>query len=274
MSLPVVLSRVAAIESQLAQLSGSQGGAPATAPARQETAATGTPAPATTTTYTATPAASPGGSTSFAEALEQAGTGATAPPATTSTAPAPTPAPAPIAPATAESEQAGDAQTAGQQATGAPSAGTAATEPQAIAAAPAPANPLTMCSTGYAYPLGSRGDLMGLPYQGTHTLFDNWESDNAVDLGVAKGTPVYAVVDGVIGDQIGPLSSSDPKLAGERLHLVTADNEYYYAHLSQIVVRAGDQVKKGQLIGYSGTANGVDHLHFAAKVGSPLDAIC
>jgi murein DD-endopeptidase MepM/ murein hydrolase activator NlpD len=117
------------------------------------------------------------------------------------------------------------------------------------------------------------GEVIGLPYQGSHTLYGNWESDNAVDIAVPTGTPVYAVADGTIGDQIGSLDSTDPHLEGLRVHLVTGNNEFYYAHLSQLVVQPGEHVQKGQLIGYSGEANGVQHLHFACKVGSPVDVL-
>jgi murein DD-endopeptidase MepM/ murein hydrolase activator NlpD len=141
----------------------------------------------------------------------------------------------------------------------------------ATAASPVDAGAATPVS--YAYPLAVHGEVIGLPYQGSHTLFGNWESDNAVDIAVPTGTPVYAVADGTIGDQIGSLDSTDPHLEGLRVHLVTGDNEFYYAHLSQLVVQPGEHVQKGQLIGYSGEANGVQHLHFACKVGSPVDVL-
>jgi murein DD-endopeptidase MepM/ murein hydrolase activator NlpD len=126
---------------------------------------------------------------------------------------------------------------------------------------------------GLAYPLAEQGAVIGRPYQGTHTLFGNWESQNAVDLAVPVGTPVYAVADGVIGDEIGPLPSSNPLLQGQRLHLVSTDNEFYYAHLSRILVAPGQRVRRGELIGYSGAANGVPHLHFAVREGSPEAAL-
>ena len=53
------------------------------------------------------------------------------------------------------------------------------------------------------------------------------------------------------------------------MHLVTQGNEFYYAHLSKLAVKAGQSVVKGQLIGYSGSANGAAHLHIAAKHGDP-----
>lgn len=107
---------------------------------------------------------------------------------------------------------------------------------------------------------------IGLPYQGTHTLYGNWESDNAVDIALPGGTPVYAVADGTIGSQIGPIGGSDPHMAGERLHLNIAGNELYYQHLKTITVKAGQRVKKGQLLGYTGALN---HLHLGVKNGKP-----
>lgn len=122
---------------------------------------------------------------------------------------------------------------------------------------------------GVSYPLGRRGKIIGVPYQGTHRLYNNWESDNAVDIAAPVGTPVYALRSGVIGSQIGSLGSGDARLAGQRVHLKFGDNEAYYAHLSRLVVKAGQRVQAGQLIGYSGSANGTPHLHLAVRSGDP-----
>ena len=97
----------------------------------------------------------------------------------------------------------------------------------------------------------------------------NWESCNAIDIATPTGTVVIAVAAGVIGSQIGPLSSSNPVLLGLRLHLQSADNEWYYAHLSKLGVRAGDSVSRGDALGLSGSANGVQHLHFGQEHGDP-----
>ncbi len=126
---------------------------------------------------------------------------------------------------------------------------------------------------GPFYPLSIRGSDLGgaAAHRGNpgNAGLSNWESLNAVDLGVPVGTPVYAMVSGTIGREIGPLHSSNPRLAGERLHLHTKNNEYYYAHLSRLVVRAGQRVRAGQLLGYSGSAAGSPHLHLAVKHGDP-----
>jgi hypothetical protein len=84
------------------------------------------------------------------------------------------------------------------------------------------------------------------------------------------GTPIYAVADGKIGDRIGALPGNDPHLAGLRVNLAGNDgNAFYYAHLSKLAVQAGQTVHKGDLLGYSGSANGVAHLHFAVENGKP-----
>jgi murein DD-endopeptidase MepM/ murein hydrolase activator NlpD len=126
----------------------------------------------------------------------------------------------------------------------------------------------------FLHPLKWLGHLVATPDQ--HRQYrpkGNWESDNAIDIGVSKGTPVHAVADGVIGSKIGALNSKRPDLLGKRLHLKTADNEFYYAHLSEIApgIAAGTAVKQGQLLGYTGVANNVPHLHFGMKNGNPLD---
>lgn len=127
-------------------------------------------------------------------------------------------------------------------------------------------------SGSFMYPLGTRGTLGGSPYGGTHTR-GNWQSDNAVDLMVATGTPVYATTTGIIGDRFGALGSGDPRLAGLRLNLIAPSGpSWYYAHLSRFApgIKPGVRVRPGQLLGYSGSANGADHLHLGVESGNPL----
>jgi|tagenome__1003787_1003787.scaffolds.fasta_scaffold20642317_1 murein DD-endopeptidase MepM/ murein hydrolase activator NlpD len=119
----------------------------------------------------------------------------------------------------------------------------------------------------FGYPANVKVKLIGRPGQGTHSWKaepNNWQSDNAWDFAFPFGTPLVAVADGVIGNKIGPISS-DPnsRFGGLRCYLKTADNEFYYAHLSKFApeTKAGAHVKQDQVIGFSGAASGVNHLH-------------
>jgi hypothetical protein len=154
-----------------------------------------------------------------------------------------------------------------------PTSGGSETTVLALGQAPAP-----RAADGYSYPLSVRGLVVGCPFVpgSTHSPTappDNLASDNAVDLAVPVGTPVLATADGTIGSLIGPLDSNDPHLAGLRVHLDTATDHFYYAHLSRIDVAPGDRVRQGQTIGLSGEAAGVAHLHFAQDLGDPAHTI-
>ena len=114
------------------------------------------------------------------------------------------------------------------------------------------------------YPLGAHGLIIGRPYQGTHTR-GNWQSDNALDIRIPNGTPVIALDDGVIAKTYNAPSGVT---AGWQVTLRSADNAWFYGHLKTITVRAGERVRKGQMIGTSGSANGVPHLHIGQQVGT------
>ena len=124
------------------------------------------------------------------------------------------------------------------------------------------------------YPVSIRGNIIGAPGAGTHSL-GNWESDNAIDISTKDGTPILATQDGTISKTFA--SSMDPssQKAGIQVHFNTGDNEWFYTHLSRLAggIKAGTKVKKGQVIGYSGSANGVGHLHLGVKNGNPLDLL-
>lgn len=129
--------------------------------------------------------------------------------------------------------------------------------------------------TGDGYPLrGTRGKLIGVPYAGTHTL-GNWQSDNAVDIGVPDGTIVQAVGAGTVEKVKGGYSGGSSRFDGFQVTIrLSSGKRVWYTHLSKVSVGAGDRVKKGQAIGRSGSANGVPHLHFACEPGTdPRDLI-
>lgn len=125
------------------------------------------------------------------------------------------------------------------------------------------------------------GKVIGTPYAGTHAKdfnvsggSDNWESENAVDIAVPIGTPVYATQNGTIGPQFGAGGSG--RFAGLRLHVNSDAYSEYYAHLSRYApgIKPGVAVTAGELLGYSGVANGVAHLHYATSEGTdPLSLV-
>jgi murein DD-endopeptidase MepM/ murein hydrolase activator NlpD len=86
---------------------------------------------------------------------------------------------------------------------------------------------------------------------------------HAIDLPAPRGTPVVAVVDGVI-ERIGR-----DRRGGKVCYMrdLSGRFTFYYAHLSQHQkgLRAGDKVAKGQRLGYVGATGHASgpHLHFA-----------
>lgn len=121
----------------------------------------------------------------------------------------------------------------------------------------------------FLYPLGKRGTVIGRPYAGTHRL-GNWQSDRAVDIAVPVGTPVYAVESGTISKVVHHPQDGG-RFAGDQVTLTGRDS-FFYTHLSSFVVKAGQKIKRGALIGYSGAANGVAHLHIGQMLGNPLNS--
>jgi murein DD-endopeptidase MepM/ murein hydrolase activator NlpD len=135
-----------------------------------------------------------------------------------------------------------------------------------------------------SYPLARKAAIIGVPGVGTHSYTsppNNWQSDRAVDLAAPVGTPVLAIAAGHICDGcgFGPFDVSlGSRFNGNRLTLVTVDaqgrelDRAYYAHLSRYAVgiTPGVRVHVGQVLGYTGTANGVAHLHWALMISNPL----
>ena len=83
-----------------------------------------------------------------------------------------------------------------------------------------------------------------------------------IDMGAKKGTPIYAVGDGVISQY-----RAGSKTAGNYLNLTSADGRYKFRmlHMSKFgKFRKGDRVKQGDIIGYVGSTGTSTnpHLHF------------
>lgn len=93
---------------------------------------------------------------------------------------------------------------------------------------------------------------------------DHWH--NGVDLAAAVGTPLVAAADGTVA-AIGNNDKYCPKGAYGKFVVINFNNNLtgLYGHLSRQLVSAGDTVKRGQIIGYSGQTGYATgpHLHFS-----------
>ena len=97
-----------------------------------------------------------------------------------------------------------------------------------------------------------------------------------IDFGLPLGTQVLAMADGTVRtagrDPYGYLFPSADGIGGFG-NLVVIDHgdglSTYYGHNSQVLVRAGDQVRRGQVISLSGTSgnSSAPHLHVQANRG-------
>lgn len=104
-----------------------------------------------------------------------------------------------------------------------------------------------------------------------------YSNHEGIDLQCDVGTPVYASATGTVWYSYGSWTEADGKSGmmsyGNAVCITHAgDMETRYAHLSSVVVSAGQQVLQGQLIGYSGnTGNSTGpHMHLAVYFdGSP-----
>jgi len=92
---------------------------------------------------------------------------------------------------------------------------------------------------------------------------------NGLDFGASIGTPIFAAEDGevIATDYNDKGTARWQKFQYGRYILIKHENNLatLYAHLSKQLVKKGDVVKRGQLIGYAGNTGYVTgpHLHFA-----------
>ena len=97
---------------------------------------------------------------------------------------------------------------------------------------------------------------------GMRKLMSMWWH-NGIDLRATIGTPVYAVSDGVVME-----AKDNPTGYGLYVALYHDDFGSLYAHLSELLVEKGQQVKAGDIVGYSGNtgASTGPHLHFEIRL--------
>jgi murein DD-endopeptidase MepM/ murein hydrolase activator NlpD len=98
----------------------------------------------------------------------------------------------------------------------------------------------------------------------------NGLQNDGIDVAVPNGTPVKAAEDGTVA-----YAGNELKGYGN-LVLIRHSNGYVtaYAHASEILVKRGDTVKRGQVIAHSGSTGNVNapELHFEIRKGAtPVD---
>jgi len=106
-----------------------------------------------------------------------------------------------------------------------------------------------------------------------------WKSGfhTGVDFAVVEGTDIIAAVEGKVlannwGKAYGNQIIVEHGLHSKKVWMI-------YAHLSKVLVKAGDRIEKGQLIGKSGNTGNSSgpHLHFEVRNkprwsdGEPVD---
>jgi murein DD-endopeptidase MepM/ murein hydrolase activator NlpD len=98
----------------------------------------------------------------------------------------------------------------------------------------------------------------------------NGQQNDGIDVAVPENTPIKAAEDGVVA-----YAGNELKGYGN-LVLVRHPNGYVtaYAHAKELLVKRGDQIKRGDVIAKSGQSGSVDapQLHFEVRKGSaPVD---
>lgn len=94
-----------------------------------------------------------------------------------------------------------------------------------------------------------------------HPIYKTWKMHSGIDFTAPKGTPIYATGDGKIW------KPKKNRLSGYGKTVIINHGYGYkslYAHMSKIIVKPGQKVKRGQIIGYVGST-GIStgpHLHY------------
>jgi murein DD-endopeptidase MepM/ murein hydrolase activator NlpD len=130
-----------------------------------------------------------------------------------------------------------------------------------------------------AAPIGRVSVPSSVPLQGfvmtsdfgmrTHPVLGGRRAHKGIDLAAPTGTPVYATADGVVS-RAEPFSSYGNYIQIEH----GGELQTRFGHLSGFAVVAGQQVHKGDLIGFVGTTGRSTgpHLHYEVRVaGEAVD---
>ena len=104
-----------------------------------------------------------------------------------------------------------------------------------------------------------------------HPITGQIRAHNGIDISAPVGTPVRATADGIVTKAMYYSGYGRYVLISHYGKIETA-----YAHLSRIVVRRGQYVKKGQIIAYSGNSGQTTaaHVHYEVHMqGKPINPL-
>lgn len=98
-----------------------------------------------------------------------------------------------------------------------------------------------------------------------HPVTGKFEFHNGIDIPMKEGTPIYAYSDGIV-ETVEYRSYANN--AGKYIAIIHKEGyETLYLHLSKVLVYNGQLIKKGELLGLSGSTGRTTgpHLHFEIK---------
>jgi len=126
-----------------------------------------------------------------------------------------------------------------------------------------PLNLLRRGAEEFVFPLATPAPITSLFGWRQHPIFGDRRFHTGTDLGAPEGTPVVAAKDGEvhIADYLGGYGLTVTLRHSE------GNQETRYAHLSRILVRPGESVQQGDVVGLVGsTGNSTGpHLHFELR---------
>ncbi|PLS19676.1 hypothetical protein CVD28_04475 [Bacillus sp. M6-12] len=107
--------------------------------------------------------------------------------------------------------------------------------------------------------------ITSLPGWRTDPVYGDRRHHGGVDVAIPTNTPIYATADGIVVQTHTGETYNNGAGYGNYVKLSHKDDiTSVYAHLTSLVVKSGEQVKQGQLVGYSGSTGKSTgpHLHF------------
>ncbi|MBL0769967.1 M23 family metallopeptidase [Sphingopyxis sp. XHP0097] len=102
-----------------------------------------------------------------------------------------------------------------------------------------------------------------------HPITGRVARHNGIDIPAPHGTPIYATADGIVGraQRLGGYGNYVEIEHGNAI-------QTRYGHMSSYIVKSGQQVKKGEIIGYVGSTGRStgNHLHYEVRIeGAPVN---